>query len=405
MTSRLHELFRQYGSIVGINAYAPVALIPLELRNQLQLGGVQMIDASALQGSGRKDVVDKLIFTALFVFALDHRPPATIVLISGDVDYAVPLATLKLRGYNTILVPPKAVSRALLNIPSSVVHWTSVVTPAVVNPIELRVTTTEMNGTVAALATSHSPNSAVQEQHVDEPSDFDLETQSDWNPLCTEIDLLDVCLEYHESGNRTTLLASRAGELLQSKYPQGFRKGILSNLVPQAMVSGWLSTKGTGGQYTLVLNPTAMQLAWDQLQMQLESDSDIAGELEEVASLTTSSSSLFVPPSLFASSSGQNEMPEPTPLDSSPPLLALLDVCLEAAESGETSIRCSKVGTLLRLHPRYTEGTKLSPLIDEAIRHGWANTSGVQGTYTLEFRKEQLLFALRRYELAIQRSK
>ena len=47
-----------------------------------------------------------MLVVHLFAFALDHPPPACVVLISGDIDFALPLAALRLRGYCVVLMRP-----------------------------------------------------------------------------------------------------------------------------------------------------------------------------------------------------------------------------------------------------------------------------------------------------------
>lgn len=56
--------------------------------------------------SGRKDVADKMIIADLMAFALDVPPPARIVLISGDRDFAYPLSLIRGRGYQIVLFTP-----------------------------------------------------------------------------------------------------------------------------------------------------------------------------------------------------------------------------------------------------------------------------------------------------------
>lgn len=71
-------------------------------RGELSRAGVRLHDAVR----DGKDVADKLLVADIMDFALDFKPPATIVLISGDVDFAIVLARLKLRGYRIVLVLP-----------------------------------------------------------------------------------------------------------------------------------------------------------------------------------------------------------------------------------------------------------------------------------------------------------
>ncbi|KAI6006046.1 hypothetical protein EDD15DRAFT_2567286 [Pisolithus albus] len=46
----------------------------------------------------------------MFAFAVDHPPPATVILVSGDRDYAYALSTLRLRNYKVVLITPYATS-------------------------------------------------------------------------------------------------------------------------------------------------------------------------------------------------------------------------------------------------------------------------------------------------------
>lgn len=61
---------------------------------------------SSAPKSGRKDVADKMIIADLMAFALDVPPPARIVLISGDRDFAYPLSLIRGRGYQIVLFTP-----------------------------------------------------------------------------------------------------------------------------------------------------------------------------------------------------------------------------------------------------------------------------------------------------------
>lgn len=48
-----------------------------------------------------------MLVVHMFCTALDNPAPATIVLISGDVDFALPLAALRLRRYHIVLMLPE----------------------------------------------------------------------------------------------------------------------------------------------------------------------------------------------------------------------------------------------------------------------------------------------------------
>ena len=61
----------------------------------------------------------------MLAFALDHPTPATIILITGDRDYAYAVSTLKLRKYQVILVVPSSphISPSLESQASLVIDW------------------------------------------------------------------------------------------------------------------------------------------------------------------------------------------------------------------------------------------------------------------------------------------
>lgn len=94
--------------------------LPIRLREACQSTGVKLIDVPNI----KKDAADKAILVDMFVFALDNPPPSTIVLISGDVDFAPALHVLGQRGYNVItVVPTKCVNTALVSAGRLVWDW------------------------------------------------------------------------------------------------------------------------------------------------------------------------------------------------------------------------------------------------------------------------------------------
>ncbi|KAN0061745.1 hypothetical protein ACQY0O_005737 [Thecaphora frezii] len=113
------------GPIVSFKAYLELSsetLAPnaqqVQLRSELQGSGVSLIDTPK---SGRKDVADKMMITDLLAFAIDQPAPATIVLISGDRDFAYPLGLLRNRGYEIILITPPVGAVPILEASANVV--------------------------------------------------------------------------------------------------------------------------------------------------------------------------------------------------------------------------------------------------------------------------------------------
>eukprot|EP00249_Psilotum_nudum_P022300 c28463_g1_i2 orf=178-1299(+) len=98
MALQVHPAVR--GIVKVFSAYGDFNHFPLKLREGCQMTGVSLLDVP----NTRKDASDKAILTDMFLFAIDHPPPSTIFLISGDVDFAPALHKLGQRGYSILLV-------------------------------------------------------------------------------------------------------------------------------------------------------------------------------------------------------------------------------------------------------------------------------------------------------------
>ncbi|CAK9181231.1 unnamed protein product [Ilex paraguariensis] len=111
MALLVHPIIK--GAVTMFSAYGDFNAFPRRLREGCQRTGVKLKDVP----NGRKDAADKAILVDMFLFALDNLPPSSIMLISGDVDFAPALHILGQRGYTVILVIPLGlgVSSALSN--------------------------------------------------------------------------------------------------------------------------------------------------------------------------------------------------------------------------------------------------------------------------------------------------
>lgn len=69
----------------------------------------------------------------MLAFAVDNSPPATVILISGDRDYAYAMSTLRLRNYTVILITPNTTA-CLEAQASAVVDWSVALTRSRVEP-------------------------------------------------------------------------------------------------------------------------------------------------------------------------------------------------------------------------------------------------------------------------------
>ncbi|XP_040385929.1 uncharacterized protein LOC102710632 [Oryza brachyantha] len=121
MALRMHPVVK--GAVTMLSAYGDFNAFPRRLREGCQRTGVKLVDVP----NGRKDAADKAILVDMFLFALDNRPPSSIMLISGDVDFAPALHILGQRGYTIVLAIPSSVtvSSALSSAGSFVWDWPS----------------------------------------------------------------------------------------------------------------------------------------------------------------------------------------------------------------------------------------------------------------------------------------
>lgn len=73
-----------------------------------------------------KDYMDKLLLQEMFLFAMDHSAPATIVVITSDVDFWTSLSALRLRAYNVVLVHSQPITEPYANLVSETIEWAAV---------------------------------------------------------------------------------------------------------------------------------------------------------------------------------------------------------------------------------------------------------------------------------------
>jgi hypothetical protein len=89
------------------------------------MSGVTIVDCPH---SGQKDVADKMMMVDMVAFALDTPAPATIVVISGDRDFAYAIAILRNRKYKLNLISGSNVSdRGLRQKVDKVYQWKDVI--------------------------------------------------------------------------------------------------------------------------------------------------------------------------------------------------------------------------------------------------------------------------------------
>lgn len=124
---RLRERALQEGRIISFRAYCSTEFErgarSTEVRSQLQASGVTIVDTphngskegglvkslgkGELMNLDRPPVCDKAIIVDLFTFVLDNPAPATIILVSGDADFAYACSTLRNRRFRVVIICPE----------------------------------------------------------------------------------------------------------------------------------------------------------------------------------------------------------------------------------------------------------------------------------------------------------
>ncbi|KAL1741706.1 NYN domain-containing protein [Schizophyllum fasciatum] len=99
----IEDIALEYGTVTDFNAYLDMqyCTIPAGTRSELQSSGVALVDCPH---NGQKDVVDQMLQTDMLTYALDHPAPATLLLISGDRDFAYTVSVLRRRRYKVVLL-------------------------------------------------------------------------------------------------------------------------------------------------------------------------------------------------------------------------------------------------------------------------------------------------------------
>ncbi|ESK92988.1 hypothetical protein Moror_8891 [Moniliophthora roreri MCA 2997] len=107
IVNQIRGVVQQFGGIKLFRAYADLSELSsprsLCLRSELQCSGVSLIDCPH---NGRKNVADQMIIVDMLAYAIDHSTHDTIVLISGDRDFAYALSTLRFRLYKVVVMAP-----------------------------------------------------------------------------------------------------------------------------------------------------------------------------------------------------------------------------------------------------------------------------------------------------------
>ncbi|KAI6036677.1 hypothetical protein BKA83DRAFT_4485674 [Pisolithus microcarpus] len=145
IANNIGRIARIFGCVTTFKAYLDISSQPSKstaLRSELQLSGVSVVDCphkrqERCRGQDGNWYAHEILSEPtplmqcsqvdMFAFAVDHPPPATVILIAGDRDYAYALSTLRLRNYKVVLITPRATS-CLEACASFVVDWSVALT-------------------------------------------------------------------------------------------------------------------------------------------------------------------------------------------------------------------------------------------------------------------------------------
>ncbi|KAJ1030150.1 hypothetical protein NDA16_001062 [Ustilago loliicola] len=347
----------EQGPIVSFKAYlelssetqAPNAA-QVQLRSELQGCGVSLIDTPK---SGRKDVADKMMITDLLAYAIDQPAPATVVLISGDRDFAYPLGILRNRGYSVVLVTPPIGAVPILEASANVVmSWRQDVLGVQTNKdgkpyssySKTGPNTPSKNGQYSSTSNQHSSNQSGGTMSFGKPPGA-LKHQ-DRRPSNRTLQLFDPLIKLLEQikkeGNPKPLRSMVAARLVQLDRGIFVRAGAAKwaeyAAVAEAAGIVTLGSSGATGHEWVALKDSARAAA-SSIPMMPSNSSGSSG---------TPNRQKPAPPSTPNYSSIESSS-TPAKLK---PFLPLIEICKEQRSQGNPKPLCSFVGTQLAVLAR-----------------------------------------------------
>ncbi|SPO20212.1 uncharacterized protein UTRI_00605_B [Ustilago trichophora] len=348
------------GPIVSFKAYlelssetqAPNAA-QVQLRSELQGCGVSLIDTPK---SGRKDVADKMMITDLLAYAIDQPAPATVVLISGDRDFAYPLGILRNRGYNVVLVTPPIGAVPILEASANVVmSWRQDVLGVQTNKDGKSYSSYSSTGPQTPSKHGHHHNTAGN-QSSSVPSNNSLSVgkppgalkHQDRRPSNRTLQLFDPLIQLLEQikkeGNPKPLrsmVAARLVSLDRSIFVRaGAAKWAEYAAVAEAAGIVKLGSSGQTGYEWVALKDSAKAAASSISMMQSDSSTSSSG---------TPNRQKPAPYNANATTTSTTTTELPAKLK---PFFPLIEICKEQKSQGNPKPLCSFVGMQLSLLAR-----------------------------------------------------
>ncbi|TFK55455.1 DUF537-domain-containing protein [Heliocybe sulcata] len=109
LTENIRHIANRFGKVTSFKAYIDLGLLstkvkPVTFRAQLQASGVLLIDTPHRNS---KEVADKVIIVDMLAWAMETKAPATVILITGDSDFAYAVSVLRMRLYRVVLITPR----------------------------------------------------------------------------------------------------------------------------------------------------------------------------------------------------------------------------------------------------------------------------------------------------------
>ncbi|CCF48145.1 uncharacterized protein UHOR_00816 [Ustilago hordei] len=346
----------EQGPIVSFKAYlelssetqAPNA-VQVQLRSELQGCGVSLIDTPK---SGRKDVADKMMITDLLAYAIDQPAPATVVLISGDRDFAYPLGILRNRGYSVVLVTPPIGAVPILEASANVVmSWRQDVLGVQTNKdgkpyssySKAGPNTPSKNGQYSSFSNQHASNQPSGGMSIGKPPGA-LKHQ-DRRPSNRTLQLFDPLIKLLEKikkeGNSKPLRSMVAARLVQLDRRIFVRAGAARwaeyAAVAEAAGIVTLGSSGATGHEWVALKDCARAAASNPMMPSNSSGSSGTSNRQKPAPYPT------------PNTSSKESSSIPTKLK---PFLPLIEICKEQRSQGNPKPLCSFVGTQLAVLAR-----------------------------------------------------
>ncbi|KII88941.1 hypothetical protein PLICRDRAFT_108915 [Plicaturopsis crispa FD-325 SS-3] len=109
IANRIRSLAYAYGRVTLFKAYLELQVSTTSskaatFRSELQCSGVSLTDCPH---NNRKEVADNMMIVDMLAYAVENPAPATLILITGDRDFAYAVSVLRMMRYTVVLILPQ----------------------------------------------------------------------------------------------------------------------------------------------------------------------------------------------------------------------------------------------------------------------------------------------------------